>query len=423
MQQLQKTSSKAQALNLAAPASEFALAGALARNPRLLNGILANVDLTPADFVNPVCGTVFELVRDIQVIDANLLASKVKEKLGNVEVSVLGRFGALDLPLAVEHARQVRKMAVLRRFRVAAGALLKDSTEENAVRVGECLAEFFAVQKKKPAHIADAAARLLENLEKPARGINYGFCELDDWTGGMKPSEYILLAGRPGMGKTSFAVQVAFQAAREGKKVVFFSLEMSALQIVQKILSMQSGIPAQDIRKRKVSGDALAGYLQELADVPFWVRDDECRTPADIRAAAVNARNSSGLDLVVVDYLQAVKTGEKFTKEYDEVTLVSRSLSRLARELDIPVVALSQLSRESESRPGKRPTLADLRGSGALEQDADTVIFLYREKYYDKNAGDEAEIILAKQREGPTGTALAVFDPETTAFREFSPFE
>lgn len=416
--------SKQQAIRLTAPESEIALAGALIRKPGLLNEIISTVNIAADDFLHPLCRAVFEIVGGTNApLDASIIAGKLKAKIGGADFSVFRNTGVLDLSVAIEHAKEIRKMSLLRRFRTEAAELLKNPSRENLNRVNACLTEMTRIENKGPVHIHDAAGHFIASLNSPVNGIPYGFCDLDAWTGGMKPGEYIVVAGRPSMGKSSFAIQVALKAALKGRKVGFFSLEVSEQQIVQKALSMISNIPAQEIRLRRVDEEELKKHLETLAKAPFWIYDESRQTPATIRAAALSIKGSTGLDLVVVDYLQLIGYDGKITSIPDKVTFVSEAIKHLSKELNVPIMVLSQLSREVESRVNKRPTLSDLRGSGAVEQDADTVIFLYREKYYRPGAGDEAEIILAKQREGPVGTAKVIFDPTVTVFKENIPFE
>ena len=420
-------SDHAQRAPLTAAESEVVLAGAFLREPKILSAVLAAVEIAPDDFTLPLCKTVYEVLKtDYQKgvpLDADLLLAKIRDKVGNANLGALYRVKIPEPQVCAEHAKRVRLMSLLRRFRSRAGEMLKNPTGEKVAEVTGILTEIINAEKGKPARVYDAALNILADLGKPLKGIKYDFCDLDEWTGGMKPGEYVVLAGRPGMGKSSFATQLALNCARRGKRVAFFSPEVSTEQVVHKILAMLSGLSAQSIRMRRVGLNDLRERIETLAKVPLFVYDDGRQTPVTIRATSLSMQSGEGLDLVVVDYLQLLKSDNKQVRGYDEITAISAEMKRLAKELKVPVLVVSQLNRESEDRNDKRPVLSDLRGSGAIEQDADTVIFLYRERYYRKDADNAAEIILAKQREGPTGTAYAVFDPETTMFKEYNPFE
>lgn len=399
---------------------ELAVAGALIKEPALVDALSAM--LRPEDFVHPLCRTVFEVALDCREsnlpCEAGLLTEKIRARTKSFDPEFFRSARTLPVATCIEQAKRVKILSLLRSFRAEAAELLKNPTAENILRVSNVLAELSGVRRNAPARVGNVADQVVESLKSPLEGISYGFTDLDSWTGGMKPGEFIVLAGRPGMGKSSLAVQLALRAARRGKKVAFFSLEVSAQQVVQKALAMLSGIPAQDIRLRRVNPDKVREYAEMLSETPLWIYDDGRQSPETIRSALLSLRNSEGLDLAVIDYLQLLTSGDKHSKGYDEITELSRKIKQLSRELALPVLTLSQLSREVENRTNKRPTLSDLRGSGAIEQDADTVLFLYREKYYRPSADNTAEIILAKQREGPVGTVKAIFDLETTAFLE-----
>jgi len=300
-------------------------------------------------------------------------------------------------------------------------------------------------------------------------GIATGFSGLDKLLGGLHPSDLIVLAARPSMGKTSLATNIAFHAARhyqrgdtkdgritaaDGGVVGFFSLEMSSEQLATRILSEESGVPSDRIRRGDVSHDDFDRFVQtsqQLARIPLYIDDTPAPTIAALRTRARRLQRQRGLDLVIVDYLQLLRgsgegtAGENRVQEISEIT---RGLKALAKELNLPVLALSQLSRAVESREDKRPMLSDLRESGSIEQDADVVMFIYREEYYLSRAEptqrpDEssekfndrydrwktrleqvhnlADIIVAKQRHGPIGTKTLRFTGDTTRFDDYAP--
>lgn len=266
----------------------------------------------------------------------------------------------------------------------------------------------------------DAAYR----SNSPLTGIPTGFDRIDKLTNGLQRSDLIIIAGRPSMGKTSFALNIAQNSAAHqdgNSKVVFFSLEMSKVQLVTRMLCSQSEIDANALRGGMLKDEdwpRLSAAASEVSELPIYIDDTSAITVMEMRAKARRLKNDKGLDLVVVDYLQLMRgDGESREREISEI---SRSLKAMAKELDVPVIALSQLNRAVESRPDKRPQLSDLRESGAIEQDADVIMFVYRDEVYNKdnpeNAG-KAEILIRKQRNGPTGVAELQFCGKFTTFR------
>ncbi len=256
-------------------------------------------------------------------------------------------------------------------------------------------------------------------------GIPTGFSKIDNLTSGFQRSDLIIIAGRPSMGKTSFALNIAQNSAAHpdsSSKVAFFSLEMSKEQLVTRLLCSQSEINAQTLRGGLLKDEdwpRLSAAAAVVSELPIYIDDTSAISVMEMRAKARRLKNDKGLDLVFVDYLQLMRgDGESREREISEI---SRSLKAMAKELDVPVVALSQLNRSVESRPDKRPQLSDLRESGAIEQDADVIMFVYRDEVYNKdnpeNAG-LAEILVRKQRNGPTGVAEMRFFGEFTTFRD-----
>ena len=256
-------------------------------------------------------------------------------------------------------------------------------------------------------------------------GVSTGFSKIDNLTSGFQRSDLIIIAGRPSMGKTSFALNIAQNSAANpdsSSKVAFFSLEMSKEQLVTRLLCSQSEINAQTLRGGLLKDEdwpRLSAAAAVVSELPIYIDDTSAISVMEMRAKARRLKNDKGLDLVFVDYLQLMRgDGESREREISEI---SRSLKAMAKELEVPVVALSQLNRSVESRPDKRPQLSDLRESGAIEQDADVIMFVYRDEVYNKdnpeNAG-LAEILVRKQRNGPTGVAEMRFFGEFTQFRD-----
>ncbi len=258
---------------------------------------------------------------------------------------------------------------------------------------------------------------LLEKLRQrnqPLTGVPSGFQELDRMTAGWQKSDLIIVAARPSMGKTAFVLNLARNAALAGYPVAIFSLEMSALQLMYRFISVEVEISSERLRTGQISDElwlALPQKLARLAKAPIYIDDTPAVTIYDLRAKCRRLKAEKGIALVLVDYLQLMGTAGKSANREQEIASISRSLKALARELEVPIIALSQLSRAVETRGGdKRPQLSDLRESGSLEQDADVVIFLYRPEYYGITQDEEgnptegiAEVIIGKQRNGPTG--------------------
>jgi replicative DNA helicase len=297
-------------------------------------------------------------------------------------------------------------------------------------------------------------------------GVATGFIDLDKKLGGLHPSDLLIAAGRPGMGKTSFATNIAFHAAKayrpapgpdrpplaeDGAVIAFFSLEMSAEQLATRILAEESGVPSDRIRRgdvRKEDFDKFVAASQRLAAVPLYIDDTPALSVAALRTRARRLKRQQGLGMIIIDYLQLMRpsgTSRGQESRVQEISEITRGLKAIAKELDVPVLALSQLSRAVEQREDKRPQLADLRESGSIEQDADVVMFIFREEYYksrepkinENETQDKfnnrfaewqelmerihgvAEIIIAKQRHGPVGTIKLHFEAETTKFDNF----
>jgi replicative DNA helicase len=251
-------------------------------------------------------------------------------------------------------------------------------------------------------------------------GIPTGFPELDRLTDGFLPSDLIVLAGRPGMGKTGFALGVAYRAAkRHGKHVAIFTLEMNSDQLVFRLLTQELSIDSQRLRAGRMSKEEWFEFRAAkvgFAKLQIYLDDTPALTPAQLRSRCRKLRREVGLDLVVIDYLQLMAGGERFENRVMEVGHISRQLKLLARELNVPILAAAQLSRAVEQRQDKRPVLADLRESGNIEQDADLVMFLYRSDIYSETDRSQAELILAKQRSGPTGIVDLCFRPSYARF-------
>jgi replicative DNA helicase len=277
--------------------------------------------------------------------------------------------------------------------------------------------------------ISDIVQSALSNIESASRqtgaitGIPTGFIDLDYKTAGMQPSDLILLAARPSMGKTAFVLNIAQYAAfHENKAVAIFSLEMSSEQLVNSMFSLESKVDAQKLRTGNLQDnewEQLVEGASTIANSKLIIDDTQPMSITEMRAKCRKYQQSStGLDMIIIDYLQLMNGNGKNVSRQQEISDISRALKQLARELKVPVIALSQLNRGVEQREDKRPMLYDLRDSGAIEQDADVVMFIYRDDYYNKESEKKgiSEVIIAKQRNGQVGTVELVWLPQYTRF-------
>ncbi|GAB4482477.1 MAG: replicative DNA helicase [Thermodesulfovibrionales bacterium] len=264
----------------------------------------------------------------------------------------------------------------------------------------------------------------LYDRKETVTGVPSGFKELDDLTTGFQKGDLVIIGGRPSMGKTAFSLNIAQHVAVESKEpVAIFSLEMSKEQLAFRMLCSEAMVDSNNVRKgfiRKDDWHKLTSAAGKLAEAPIFIDDSSSMTALEMRAKARRLQAEHGLSLIVVDYLQLMKGRTHTESRVQEISEISRSLKALAKELRLPVIALSQLNRAVETRTGtKRPTLADLRESGAIEQDADVIIFLYRDEVYNKDSAEnkgKAEIIVAKQRNGPTNSVMLTFLSHCTRF-------
>ncbi|MFQ6099785.1 MAG: replicative DNA helicase [Anaerolineae bacterium] len=252
-------------------------------------------------------------------------------------------------------------------------------------------------------------------------GVPTGFIDLDRLLGGLQRSDFILIAARPSVGKTSLCLSIARNAARHGQRIAIFSLEMSSEQVVQRLVSAETGIDTQRLRLGDLREEEWPLFVQatgKLADLPVFIDDTPSISALQLRTKARRLHAEHGLDLVLVDYLQLMTGDVRSENRVQEVSYISRSLKGLARELDVPVVAASQLSRAVEQRGDKRPVLADLRESGSLEQDADVVMFIYRDELYHPDTEKQhiADIMVSKHRNGPTGVVQLFFHERLAQF-------
>ena len=339
------------------------------------------------------------------------------------------------------YADIVRKRSILRQL-VSATSDINDTIFNPQGQSSEQILEFaeqtvfeIAEQetrgRKSYQNISTYTDVVMERMQERAEsgnsitGIRTGYHDLDSITAGFQRADLIIIAGRPAMGKSALAVNIAETAAIKDKlSVAIFSMEMQAEQLTMRMMSSLANIDQQKVRTGKLDGDdwirftSTVGILQETK---IFIDDTPALTPAELRARCRRISREHGLDLVVVDYLQMMQVSGTTENRATEISEISRSLKSMAKELNIPVIALSQLNRSVESRQDKRPVMSDLRESGAIEQDADVIIFIYRDEVYDKESSDKgmAEIIISKQRNGPIGFLKLTWRGQYTRFDNF----
>ncbi|GAB4374320.1 MAG: replicative DNA helicase [Calditrichia bacterium] len=348
------------------------------------------------------------------------------------------------------HLKIVRDKALLRQLIVVCSSIIKtsyDESEDAEKILDSAEAEVLGISKRsrqksyewvKPliTQTIEELERLHQSSGEGITGIPSGFRDLDNFLAGFQKSDLIILAGRPSMGKTAFALNLARNAAVDHEHGVgFFSLEMSNHQLVQRLLCLEAEVDSQRLRTGRLSGDEwprLSRRIGRLWEAPIYIDDTPALDILKLRARARRMAAEKNIRMIIVDYMQLMEAPRGMESRQQEISFISRSLKNLAKELDIPVIALSQLSRAVESRTDRRPTLADLRESGAIEQDADVVMFVYRPEVYNiPNFDDDAktptenmvEIIIGKHRNGPIGSLKLVFLKNYGKFANYAAFQ
>lgn len=333
------------------------------------------------------------------------------------------------------YARLVERASTRRKLLAAADQIKGFALDENLPLervVSESEARLFGVTESTVRRdIQPISVPLNEYFERietlvqtpsAVQGLPTGFRDLDTLLGGLQRSDLLIFAGRPGMGKTSFLLSVALNAAKVGARIAIFTMEMGADQIVQRFVAMETGINTQRLRTGQLNSQEYSKFVHaagQLNDLPIFIDDTPSLTPVQMRTKCRRVQHEYGLDLVILDYLQLMNGGGTFeNNRVQEISYISRSLKELARELNVPVFSAAQLSRAVEQRQDKHPQLSDLRESGSLEQDADIVAFLYREVVYNEatESPNKAEIIISKHRNGPTDTINLHYERALTKF-------
>ncbi|MCB0167181.1 MAG: replicative DNA helicase [Anaerolineae bacterium] len=422
--------------------AEEAILGSLLIDPDAI--LRVSTFLSPNDFYVQRHGWVYESILDLherrQPSDLVTLSDELERRNQLSEVGgsayLTGLINATPTSIHVEYyARIVERTAVLRRLIDAASkiAQLAYQDAEDADEVVDRAEEIiFAISERRIDRDLKPIRQVLESFydrveylhqhQGEVIGIPTGLADLDKLLGGLQRSDMVVMAGRPGMGKTSLALSIALQSARQWqKRVAVFSLEMSDEQLVQRLVSAETGIDSQRLRLGNIKADEWPTFYQAirlLSETSIFIDDTPAISALELRSKARRLHAEHGLDMIIVDYLQLMSGGTRNENRQQEISFISRSIKGLARELNIPVLALSQLSRQVESRADKRPMLSDLRESGSIEQDADVVLFIYRDEVYnpDTEFPNIAEIIVSKHRSGPTGVFSVYFKKHLAQF-------
>ena len=433
-----------------AEAEQAVLAGILQR-PQLMHSI-AEI-LRPADFYMPAYAAVFRAFCELDAkrSPVDLVSCAEQLKALNLLEEAGGTANLAELAQAVVsganaeyYASIVRDKAMQRNLIDVCANIIGnsyDASRDVSALLDESEQAVFAVAQRTAAQDSVSSKELLEkvfdNLAKSATndgitGVTTGYSLLDNYTSGLQPSDLVIVAARPSMGKTAFALCLALNAANRQKiPVGIFSLEMSKEQLMLRMLSAQGRVNLARLHRPNRLTDEDWSNLYQAADVlsnaPIYIDDSPALSTVQLRARARRLKAERRLGLVVIDYLQLMRASRRIDSREQEISEISRSLKGLAKELSIPVVALAQLNRKLEDRKDRRPQLADLRESGAIEQDADVIMFIYRDDVYkiaraqDRPDCGEAEIIIGKQRNGPVGTVNLMYVASNTAFVERAP--
>ncbi len=379
---------------------------------------------------------------DLTTVADELRRKERLEQLGGIPF-LIDLSNSVPTAYHVEYyAKIVERTAVLRRLIQAGGkiaALGFDETDDVEQTLDAAEQELFNVSQRRGiqgfvplSQVVDQYYEYLSEVQDRGpemAGLPTGFIDFDRMTGGLHKSDLLILAARPGVGKSSFAMTMAFNMAMQHRTPVgVFALEMGRDQLLQRLLATYTGIDSQKLRTGRITTSELTTLMDamgQLSAAPIYIDDTPGVTVNELRSKSRRLQAEHGLEVLIIDYLQLMSgSGKRNDNRVQEVSEISRSLKSLARELNIPVIALSQLSRAVEGRTSHVPVLADLRESGSIEQDADLVMFIYREEMYDKDTDKKgiAEIHIAKHRNGPLGTVSLFFDQRTTRFRDLAPY-
>lgn len=425
--------------------AELSILGSIMLDPEAIFKISDWLD--PADFYRASNGFVYKAALRLttkgvpvdQVTIANELGAQLDLVGGRAQLASLQQ----STPTArnIEHyASIVREKANLWRIR-RAGEAMVDDVNKNELEFEEIISKaqeaVFSISRDRVNSGAESIGDLLskewDRLSVMTEsgsglvGVPTGYTDLDRMIGGLEKDDLIIVAGRPSMGKTAWALNVAVNFTMAGRGVLFFSLEMSKQQLTERLLAMVAGVDAQRLH-RGILNEAEVARMSEasgpISTAPFWIDGEPALDELMLLTKARKEAAAHPIELIVIDYLQLMEGSRSKEGRTQEVSAISRALKRLARQIGVPVIAISQLSRKTEEHPDKKPWLSDLRESGQIEADADIVLLLWREDYYNKNVSSKkanvCEIHVAKQRRGPTGTISLHFDRSLTKFADLS---
>jgi replicative DNA helicase len=415
--------------------AEKSVLGAVLLDERHLHSLLVEEQVRPEHFYREQYGAVFAAMLWLYENDRKIDHLTVSETLRqNGKLDEMGGADVIDelagwVPAAGharEYGRIVRDNAQLRAlltssYEIQASVLAREAPARDLVERAERAVLEVAHDETEKLH-------RLSVSKTPLTGTPSGFKDLDEKTGGFQPGNLIVLAARPSMGKSALVANIAENAVLDGHAVALFSLEMSESELAQRFVASQARIKGEDLRRGKVAESRWPKILeacQRLSDAPLFVDDSSDTGVLEVRAKArrLHGKVEGGLGLIIIDYLQLMRHEGRVESRVEQVGQISRGLKGLARELNVPVIALSQLSRAVEQRGGeKKPILSDLRESGQIEQDSDLVMFIYREEYYEKESErpGEADIIIAKHRNGPVGEVVLTFQKEYPKFMNYA---
>lgn len=424
--------------------AEMSVIGAMLMDQQAIGSVMEI--LTKGDFYSRQYGIMYEAILELEqsgmAVDPVTLQEKLKEKNLPPEMYDARTLGTLiaQVPTSanvVSYARIVAEKSMMRQTIHVCEDVANDAyagTSDAKTVMTKAEEEIFHLSQGNKESDFQTIRQIVSNAMRKIVmaskingniiGIPTGFTDLDNKTAGLQPADLILIAARPSMGKTAFVLNIAENCGvRQGKHVAIFSLEMSKEQLINRMFSLESHVDAQKIRTGDLTEGEWADLIEgaeAIGESHLMVDDTPAITVGALRSKCMKFKMEQGLDMIIIDYLQLTSgSGSKNSdSRQQEISEISRSLKAVARELNVPVIALSQLSRAVESRTDKRPMLSDLRESGAIEQDADIVMFIYRDEYYHEDSPDKgiAEIIIAKQRNGPIGTVQLKWLPELTKF-------
>jgi len=429
--------------------AEFSVLGGLMLDSEAFDQVADIIEI--ADFYSPAHQTVYQAILELhqktQPIDLitvkNHLESKNElDQIGGPEYLLTLLDKVITSANIDSHARIIKEKSLLRKLISTSTGIIEksfsndfsdvdwliDFAESEILKVGDAKTNNGLVGSTE---IVTASIKKIEELyqrKADVTGVPTGFTDLDKMTSGLHGGELIIIAARPSMGKTAFSLNVASHMALRAKKAVaYFSVEMGKESLMMRLLAGESKISMGELRNGRIQDASWPKLIQaagSISESKLFIDDTSGISPFEIRARCRRLKAQHGLDCIMIDYLQIMQLKQRVDSREREVSEISRSLKAIAKELNVPVIALAQLNRGVEGRSDRRPMLSDLRESGSIEQDADVIMMLYRDDYYDKDDQDKqghAEVIIGKQRNGPTGTVKLKFDAKTNKFRDADP--